>query len=98
MMKRMNSFWYDVEFEDHVEDEKNIPEAVRIEVLDRDKWRCRRCGTEDQLTLHHIVYRSRGGRHNPENLITLCFNDHEQVHKYRLFFRRINDTWFFKEV
>lgn len=55
---------------------------VRALVLQRDRFRCRFCGTQKFLEVHHIHYRSE---HKPEpndekNLITLCSIDHARVH------------------
>jgi 5-methylcytosine-specific restriction endonuclease McrA len=60
----------------------DIPLAVRQAVLDRDGAQCQGCGTagENRLTLHHLVYRSQGGAHDPENLVVLCWKCHELVH------------------
>ena len=33
----------------------DIPPDVRKAVLERDNYRCRRCGVEDGLSLHHII-------------------------------------------
>lgn len=59
-----------------------IPERVRREVLERDSWQCVACGVggDNRLQLHHLVYRSQGGTHAQENLATVCFNCHEDVH------------------
>lgn len=49
--------------------------AVRALVLARDGSLCVRCGisvTDRSRSIHHRVRRSQGGRHVPENLITLC--------------------------
>jgi 5-methylcytosine-specific restriction endonuclease McrA len=64
---------------------KNIPAAVRQAVLDRDHDQCQLCGTggDNRLQLHHLEYRSQGGTHAPENLITLCYKCHEDVHQRR---------------
>lgn len=65
---------------------KNIPARVRQAVLDRDGAQCQLCGTtgENRLTLHHwYSYRSHGGPHVEENLITLCFRCHADVHEGR---------------
>lgn len=56
------------------------PPEVREVVLDRDRYRCRFCGTVYQLHLHHISYRSEGVDHSPGNLITLCSEHHAVVH------------------
>lgn len=58
----------------------DIPADVRAAVLKRDGLRCRWCGTRSHLHLHHIIYRSGGGKHTAENLITLCQRHHDAVH------------------
>lgn len=62
-----------------------IPERVRREVLDRDNEQCQLCGTSgaNRLQLHHVIYRSHGGRHDEENLVTLCWRCHADVHEGR---------------
>jgi len=43
------------------------------EVLRRDGHRCQYCGRQiSQLTIDHIVPRSRGGGHSWENLVAAC--------------------------
>src|SRR5437868_13572069 len=47
----------------------------RIHILVRDKMRCQYCGVRGtifDLTLDHIMPRSRGGRFEPENLCAAC--------------------------
>lgn len=56
-----------------------IPPAVREEVMQRDGG-CRFCGTRTGLHVHHIIYRSQGGKHVPDNLIVLCARHHDLVH------------------
>lgn len=59
----------------------DIPMRVRKVCYERDKFRCRWCGrTNAGLHLHHINYRSAGGEHIPDNLITLCPMHHDLVH------------------
>lgn len=58
------------------------------EVLERDGYGCRYpgCSARSQLHVHHILYRSRGGRkaadriHAPWNLLTICAFHHRMVH------------------
>jgi hypothetical protein len=62
-----------------------IPEALRYEVLDRDKSTCRFCGRfTDAPALHHIRYRSEGGLNHADNLITVHWmyapRCHERIH------------------
>lgn len=59
----------------------DIPEAVRRQVHNRDRGACRFCGSfADAPHLHHIAYRSQGGRHVVENLATLHHWCHSKVH------------------
>ncbi|HEX7997659.1 MAG TPA: HNH endonuclease [Pyrinomonadaceae bacterium] len=47
----------------------------RIRIMARDKMRCQYCGTKGtqfELTLDHIIPRSRGGHSDPENLCAAC--------------------------
>jgi hypothetical protein len=63
-----------------------IPDAIRLAVLDRDNWSCVLCGTggENRVQLHHWrSFRSHGGPHIPENLVTVCFRCHEDIHAGR---------------
>jgi hypothetical protein len=66
------------------EDEKDIPLGVRQQVIERDDARCRfpGCSMRAHLGLHHIQFRSRGGDHAPENLITLCAAHHTLIHRH----------------
>lgn len=60
-----------------------IPPRIRREVLARDRHRCRApgCDRTHFLEVHHIVSKSRGGGHDPENLITLCGACHRFHHE-----------------
>ncbi len=44
----------------------------RQNVFKRDGFRCQYCGDRDDLTLDHVMPKSRGGRTNWDNLITAC--------------------------
>lgn len=51
---------------------KEIP-LTRKNILHRDSHSCQYCGyTGDDLTLDHVVPRSRGGGDHWENLVTAC--------------------------
>ena len=54
---------------------------LRIEVLERDCWRCQYCGSSDRLEVHHLRSRGRLGDDTDENLITLCANCHSDIHR-----------------
>ena len=55
----------------------------RLEIFQRDKWRCKKCGdTETTLHLHHKKYTRKYPWNEPrKNLITLCSKCHKKVHK-----------------
>jgi hypothetical protein len=46
--------------------------AKRRRIYRRDGWQCKFCGTRRNLTLDHVVPRSRGGSDDDSNLQTLC--------------------------
>ena len=50
-------------------------------VLGRDRWKCRSCGFRQNLSVHHIVFRSKGGPDEDWNLCTLCDGCHDGIHK-----------------
>lgn len=53
----------------------------RKAVLHRDNYTCQCCGKKNcQLQTHHIIYRSRGGSDDENNMITLCKECHKGVH------------------
>lgn len=49
-----------------------IPAALARQVMERDAYRCRHCGTWLDLTCDHILAESRGGATTLDNLQTLC--------------------------
>ena len=51
-------------------------------VMQRDKYKCRLCGTPFNLNEHHIVYKSENRKliNEPTNLIVLCTKCHALVH------------------
>ncbi len=50
-------------------------------VMERDGWRCQNCGRLTGLQVHHIRARSRLGDDTEGNLITLCAQCHQTVHR-----------------
>ena len=74
--------------------DRNIPDDVRLRVLQRDHFACRVCGwTTDQLRredprkfleLHHLIEHVEKGENSVENLLTLCNVHHDEVHAGRL--------------
>lgn len=49
-------------------------------VLERDHWKCRSCGSRNNLCVHHIVFRSQQGPDEEWNLITVCSRCHSGIH------------------
>ena len=45
---------------------------LRLQVLERDGWRCQRCGSMKNLEVHHLNARSQLGHDCLENLIILA--------------------------
>jgi 5-methylcytosine-specific restriction endonuclease McrA len=57
-------------------------ESIRQAVLDRDNYQCQKCKARNtELHVHHIVPRSKGGNDGLKNLITLCKDCHNSLHK-----------------
>ena len=61
-------------------------EAKRV-AMKRDKYRCQYCGRNHRaanLSVHHILLKSRGGTNELNNLITLCWQSgcraHDRAH------------------
>ena len=55
--------------------------ALHRQVLERDGWRCQVCGSMQHLQVHHLKFRSQSGGDEGQNLITLCADCHEQIHR-----------------
>lgn len=49
-----------------------IPPVNRREVLRRDAHTCQYCGSKKQLTLDHVIPRSKGGAHTWDNVVVAC--------------------------
>lgn len=70
--------------------DRKISDAVRVQVLERDKHSCRVCGwgyaarqpgdPRQFLELHHVMHHVKGGTNEADNLITLCNVHHDRVH------------------
>src|SRR5215831_12492027 len=58
----------------------NYAHLTRL-VCERDDWRCLTCDTRRNLTVHHLVPRSLGGPDWPLNLVVICHECHQRVHR-----------------
>lgn len=84
------------------EHDRKIPDPVRCEVLERDGFKCVKCGwkTENRnpadprnlLELHHIDHHVNRGENSKANLITFCNVCHDDIHR-----RKIDVEPFLKE-
>lgn len=55
------------------------------QVLKRDRWCCQFCGSQVNLQVHHIKWRSHLGNDREENLITVCASCHNEIHMRKIF-------------
>lgn len=71
-------------------------------IMDRDDWKCRKCGVTESLHLHHIDWTGRfkkddSGQCNnsPDNLMVLCNGCHQTLHRsitFRLAQKHIDEV------
>ena len=52
--------------------DKRLWKAVRLQVLDRDRWTCRHCGKPGNVADHVVDWRDGGAWFDPANLQCLC--------------------------
>jgi len=64
-----------------IREEPQVYRELQTQVLQRDRWRCQRCGSFKDLQVHHITPRSQLGDDTETNLITLCANCHRICHR-----------------
>jgi hypothetical protein len=51
---------------------KQIYRRLTKWVPERDDWRCQKCGSLENLQVHHKIKRSQLGNDSLDNLVTLC--------------------------
>ena len=59
---------------------KRIYRRLMKRVLERDDWRCQKCGSLEDLQIHHKVKRSQLGDDALQNLVTYCAQCHMKEH------------------
>jgi hypothetical protein len=74
--------------------DRKIKDDVRLEVLQRDEFKCTYCGWDISKVVpgdprkfpevHHIEQHAEGGSNTVENLLTLCNVHHDAVHRGEL--------------
>ena len=70
----------------HHRDHRRLPwrawARLRRAALDRDRWRCTRCGSPAELEVHHVVPLDAGGAAlDLANVSTLCRDCHLGAHQ-----------------
>lgn len=57
-----------------------LDKKILQKVLERDNWTCLNpfCGLNRDLTPHHIIKKSLGGKDDPANIMTLCVRCHRR--------------------
>jgi hypothetical protein len=61
-----------------------LSDTMRENILERDDHQCKYCEVGlpvATLEVHHIIPVSKGGRHVPDNLVTLCERCHKALHR-----------------
>lgn len=52
------------------------PKTIKVNrrrIFKRDDYTCQYCGSKKNLTIDHVVPRSRGGKNTWKNMVTCCF-------------------------
>ena len=72
------------------EGKDGLPPSLVLGVFRRDKWKCKKCGGQENLSMHHkagtpnLVSRAlgkKGHSNDPNNLVTICEGCHDDVHE-----------------
>lgn len=72
----------------HSDGEGGLPPSLALGVFRRDKFRCKRCGGKQDLSLHHkggipaskwLV--NKGHSNDPNNLVVICNHCHDAIHQ-----------------
>lgn len=72
---------------------RRLPGTCRERVKKRDDGKCRWCGTDQEVQIHHVRYRSEGGPDTPRNLISICAECHALAHSNKKKYQPILLTW-----
>lgn len=64
---------------------RNFTEKIKLEIFERDRYKCVRCGTGRNLERvpHHIIFKSQGGTGEKRNGATVCMECHRKSHTLR---------------
>lgn len=73
----------------------------RLEIMERDKWACQKCGSkEDTLHVHHVNYNKGAApwEYDDKELVTFCLACHEDIEERIRAFRRFVATMPHKKI
>jgi len=71
---------------------------LRMQALQRDKFRCARCGNRRFLHVHHVHYKDDLATCTVDDLLTLCEKCHKKIHKKEFKERRRWRRWRWKKL
>lgn len=57
-------------------------------VFKRDGGKCKICGSQRELQLHHVLGRGRQYTNNTDYCVMLCVRCHEMVHRNNKYWRK----------
>ena len=67
----------------------------RLQIIERDNGKCTKCGSEDNLHVHHVSYSTSVPWESPSSeLITLCRRCHRLEHKKKFVSRLETDAFY----
>lgn len=67
-----------------------LPPSLVLGVFRRDEWKCKKCGGQKDLSVHHKAgtpnlvsraLRKKGHSNDPSNIATICQPCHDDVHE-----------------
>jgi len=60
---------------------RTISSKLKKEVYEKCNYKCVKCGSKENLHIHHIKEFAKGGLNELNNLILLCVSCHADIHK-----------------
>ena len=69
-----------IDYYSYIVSDKWVLNPARLEVLTKDDYICRMCGSNHNIQVHHITYKNLGNE-DLQDLATLCGSCHEHTHK-----------------
>lgn len=67
----------------------------RLSILNRDKYTCQECGSQERLEVHHKTYKNIFNEPN-EDLVTLCNRCHTMEHSFDKWLKDFEESDDFK--